>query len=125
MIGRNLTLTWGGSAVAKVREKSAALNGEAVDLSSDDDNGWRALDTGAGQNEVNLSLSGVLASDALKTDWFDGDRTKAVALTYPDGGVLAGNFYLASYTETAPYNEAVTFECELQSSGAVTYTPAA
>jgi predicted secreted protein len=32
---------------------------------------------------------------------------------------------LANYTSTGPYNDAETFQAELQSSGEVTYTPAA
>ena len=38
---------------------------------------------------------------------------------------MQGTFYLASYSETGTYNEATVFEAELQSSGVVTYTPAA
>lgn len=124
-VGRSIALTWAGAAVAGVREKKKSLSGAAVDVSSDEDNGWRELLEVAQQNEVNLSLSGVTKSDTLRSAWFDGSRTATATLTYPDGGVLSGTFYLASYNETGAYNNATTFDCELQSSGEVTYTPGA
>jgi predicted secreted protein len=122
-LGRSIALTWDGASVAGVREKKKALSGAAVDVTSDEDNGWRTLLEDPQQNEVNLSLSGVTKSDVLRSAWFSGDRTATATLTYPDGGVLSGTFYLATYNETGPYNNATTFDCELQSSGAVTYTP--
>lgn len=124
-LGRSIALTWGGSAIGGVREKKPSLAGGPVDVSSDEDNGWRALLEEAAQNEVNLSLSGVTKSSSLRADWFAGTRTKAVVLTYPDGAVISGTFYLASYNETGSYNNATTFDCELQSTGVVVYTPAA
>jgi len=124
-IGRKIVLTWDGAAVDGVREKGIALNGEPVDVTDDVSDGWRELLAEAGEHQVNVSLSGVTKSDTLKEAWFDvTDRIKAVTITYPDGGVLAGNFFLATFSETGPYNDATTFEAEIQSSGAVTYTAA-
>ena len=126
--GRKIKFAWGGATptneIPGVREKSIALNGEAIDVTGDDSNGWREVLEEAAENQVDISISGVTRNDALKQDWFAGTRTKAVTITYPDGAVLAGTFFLATYTDTGPYNDATTFEAELQSSGAVTYTPA-
>ena len=66
-----------------------------------------------------------LLADKLKDDWFNGDRMQTATITYPDGGVLSGTFFLASYTDTGAYNDATTFQAELQSSGPVSYTPPA
>jgi len=124
-IGRKIALTWDGAAIAGVREKGIALNGEPVDVTDDASDGWRELLAEAGEHQVNVSLSGVTKSDALKEAWFDvADRIKAVTITYPDGGVLSGNFFLATFSETGPYSDATTFEAELQSTGPVTYTAA-
>jgi TP901-1 family phage major tail protein len=122
-LGRKVELTWGGAEIPGVREKGISLNGEAIDVSADDSLGWRELLAEAGENQVNVSVSGVTRSAALNSDWFAGTRTKAVEITYPDGGVIAGNFFLASYSDTGPYKDATTFEAELQSTGAVTFTP--
>ena len=121
--GRTLALAWNSSAVAGVREKSLTINGEAIDVTSDDDSGWRKLLEVAAQNQVDISVSGVTKSQVLKTDFFNGTRTRTASITYPDGAVLSGTFYLSEYTETGAYNDAVTFEATLMSSGAVIFTP--
>ena len=124
-IGRKIILTWGGANVGGVREKSAALNGEPINVSDDDSAGWREILDEAGENTVDISISGVTKDNVLKIDWFGNTRTKPVVITYPDGGVINGDFFLASYTDTGPYNDATTFEAELQSTGAITYLPPA
>ena len=129
--GRSITFTWGDDGasppvaqeIAGVREKGISLNGEAIDVSADDSNGWRELLSVSAEDQVDLSLSGVTRDETLKTDWFAGNRTQAVTITYPSGGVLSGNFYMTSLSETGAYNDATTFDMELQSTGAVTYTP--
>lgn len=124
-LGRDIVFQWGGNSpgdtILGVREKGIECSGEAIDVTSDENNGWRTLLSEAGQNEVTISLSGVTKDNRLKTAWFT-NRTQPVFLTYPDGGVLSGNFYLQSYTDTGPYNDATTFEVELVSTGAVTFT---
>lgn len=121
--GRRIELTWGGVAIPGVREKSVALNGEPIDISSDDSLGWRELlaDDPA-ENQVNISISGVTTSFKMKQDWFNNDRMQPVTITYPDGSTLTGEFYLSTYTDTGPYNDATTFEAELVSSGAVAFS---
>lgn len=131
--GRLIQFNWGddgGSpptpvSIPGVREKSIALNGEAIDVSADDSLGWRELLDVSAEDQVDLSISGVTKNEALKTDWFAGNRTKTVTITYPSGGVLTGTFFLMNYNDTGAYNDATTFEAELQSTGPVTFTPGA
>jgi len=126
-VGRALTINWGNTSPATeiggLREKGIEMNGEPIDVTSDDDNGWRALLTVPAENQINISLSGVTKDDTLRAAFFSGDRTEQCLITFPDGGELLGTFYLASYTDTATYNDANVFEASLQSSGIVAYTP--
>lgn len=127
-LGRDITFQWGGNSpgdtILGVREKGIEINGEAIDVTSDENNGWRTLLNTPGQREVTISLSGVTKDKRLKTAIMGADagRTQPVFLTYPDGGVISGNFYLQSHSETGSYNDATTFEAELLSTGEVTYT---
>lgn len=127
--GRNLTVKWGSDSpqltLTGVREKSVELNGEAIDITSDDDAGWRSLLTVAAENQVNISVQGITKDDTLRTDWFAGTRTQPMTVEFADGDEMSGTFYLASYTETGTYNEATVFEATFQSSGAVVFTPGA
>jgi TP901-1 family phage major tail protein len=123
--GRSVAFAWDNAPVLGLREKGLSLNGEAIDITSDEDSGWRTTLAAAGQNEVNVSLSGVTKDRRLRDAWFSGNRTKVASLTYPDGSVISAQFYLASYSEGTPYNDAVSFDAEIQSTGVVTYTPGA
>jgi predicted secreted protein len=125
-IGRQDVFTWNGSAIAGVRSKGVAIAGEPVDVTSDENSGWRTLLTVPGENQVTLSISGLVKDRRLIEDFFAGNRTRAVAITFANsGGTLSGSFYLASLTETGEYNGAATFDAELQSTGAVTYVASA
>lgn len=128
LTGRKIEFEWNMVAIPGVREKGIALNGAPIDVTSDEDNGKRSLLTLSAQDEVNITISGVTKTQTLKKDWFDGTRTRTVLITYPLQGLLgtkdltiAGSFYLSSYTDTGPYNDAVTFSAELMSTGPVVF----
>lgn len=120
--GRNLELKWGTAEIPGVREKGLSLNGEPINVTSDEDSGRRMLLTVSAEDEVNVTLSGVTKSNTLKAAWFSNARTETVTITYPNGDVIEGSFFLASYTDNGPYNDATTFDAELRSTGEVTFT---
>lgn len=123
--GRNVLLEWDNEPVAGVRTKNSSVAAEPVDITDDDSSGWAEKLDEAGQMEVTVSLAGLTKSDKLKIDSKSiTNRIKPLSLTYPDGGVLSGNFFFATYSEGIEYNDAVSFDAEFQSSGVVTYTPA-
>jgi predicted secreted protein len=126
-IGRTAILSWNSSntAILGIREKSFALAGEPIDVTSDEDDGWRQLLTVPSQQQIDVSVSGVTKDDTLRTAWFSGDYVANVIFYLSDNSTISGTFFLASYTETMPYNEAITFEATLQSTGTVIYTPGA
>ena len=123
-VGRKIKFRWGMplAEIPGVREKGITLNGEAIDVTADDSDGWRALLADPAQTQVDIALSGVTKTHTLKAAWFAGDRTQAVEIEYDDGAKLAGQFFLSNYADTGVYNDAATFEATLQSSGPVTYT---
>jgi predicted secreted protein len=125
-LGRDVDFQWGGSSpgdtILGVREKGIEINGEPVDVTSDENDGWRTLLSEPGQKEINISLSGVSKDNRLKADWFNNRRKQPAIFTYPDGSILTGTFYLASFSETGPYNDATTWEATLNSTGVVTYS---
>ena len=125
-LGRNIILKSNGVKIAGVREKSIAVNGEPVDISDDDSAGWRELLAEDGARMIDITVSGVTKNAVLRAAKFAGGASTILALTldYEDGAQIAGNFKLVNYSETDPYQDAVTFEASLQSTGAVAYTAA-
>ena len=121
-VGRNVTLTWGGSGISGVKEKSLSLNNEPIDITSDDDAGWRNILGTPGQKQVELKVSGVTKDRDLMADWFLSALTQAVMLTYENGATIAGQFFLSEYSDKGNFKDAVSFDATLMSTGAIVYT---
>jgi predicted secreted protein len=121
--GRKVTVTWKGEPILGVRERSLQLAGEPVNLTSGDDDGWRLLadDNGPAQDNVDFNASGVTKSSRLKDDWFSRERTGELIITYPTGHQVSGTAVLVNYSDTGPYNDAMTFEAAWQYSGPVVF----
>jgi predicted secreted protein len=122
-VGRKIKFRWGGAEIPGVREKGVTLNGEAIDITADDSNGWREVLADPAENQVEISLSGVTKSHVLKADWFAGTRTRPAEIEYDDGAKINGTFFMSTHSETGTYNDAATFEATLMSTGVITYTP--
>ena len=119
-LGRELTLEWGGSEINGVREKNFTLNNEVVDVTSDENSGWRKLLSTPGQKQVDLTVSGIAKDSVLEQDYFDGNLIRQLTIEDPDNNIiLDGEFFLVSFQKTGPYNDATTFEATFQSTGAV------
>lgn len=128
--GRAVIVQRAGVTVAGCRTKSLKIAGSPIDVTTDDDGGVRALLDQPGQLEVSITVAGILLSDALRAEALQtGDRTQTTSFQIsggwigsPDHQIMSGNFFLSSYTESAEYQGATTFEAEFQSAGAVTLT---
>lgn len=122
-LGRAIILKWNGAKIAGVREKSVAVNGEVIDVTDDDANGYRELLDEDGTKSLDIKVSGVLKGTVLRAAKIAGGSSSIAAVTfeYPDGAILSGDFKLATYSESDPFAGAVTFEATLQSTGAYTY----
>ena len=125
-VGRNLKIKRGGTVIAAVRNKSLSMAGEPIDITSDDDSGFRTLLAEAGQRSIDMSVEGVTKDSVLRTAMLSGSSLLLTDITveWPNGDGLSGDFFLNSLEESGAYNDAVTFSGSLQSSGEYTFTPA-
>jgi predicted secreted protein len=121
-VGRNVVLTWGGTGISGVKEKTFSLNNEPIDITSDDDAGWRNILGTPGQKQVELKVSGVTKDRDLIADWFSSQLTQAVVLTYENGATITGQFFLSEYSDKGNFKDAVSFDATLMSTGAIVYT---
>ena len=129
--GRDFLLkvgTWaGGTTVADCREHSLQLGNEQVDITNKSSNGYRTLLEGAGTKSIDISISGVMTTDAgfeTLQGYAFANSINAMALQWADGDTLEGSFAISNFTVGGVYNGEQTFSCTLQSSGAYTLTPA-
>ncbi len=130
-VGRKAVLSQGSPlvAIAALRTKTMTMANEPVDVTSDDDAGFRKLLADPGNKTLDISVEGVakdVASfSALLTLATSGtDILDSFSLLFPGIGTIAGEFVVSSFEVGAPYNEAATFSCTLQSAGAYTFTAA-
>ena len=125
-VGRKATITKGATPIAAIRTRTVSINNEPVDITSDDDNGFRTLLQDPGTKTLDLSIEGVAKDATLLTSVMSTtDIIETLSILFPTIGTIAGDFVVASFELAAPYNEAATFTASMQSSGAFTFPPAA
>ena len=126
-LGRNLVLKKNNVVLAGVRSKSMTVGIDNVDVTTDDDSGFRTQLAEAGQVNLDISFDGIETDSVVRDLVLSGGTSQQytdLTLTWPNGDVLSGTFNLGGYEESGTYNDAVTFSSSMQSSGQWTYTPA-
>lgn len=118
LLGRKVTVTVGTTTVATARTTSLTINNEAVNITSAGDDGIRRLMADAGEKSVEVTLDGLYTGDSLMVLALNGTLIQEVVLDY-GAYTIEGDFFISSYNEGQPYNEAITFSATLMSSGAV------
>jgi predicted secreted protein len=124
--GRKLRIKRQGVYIAVVRTKTVAGAASPIDVTSDDDDGWRKLLDAPGTRSVDLSVEGVFDEDhhaALLAELLEGPWIWADQVELPDGGILSGDWRLNSVSMTGASGDPTTFSAELQSSGPISFTP--
>lgn len=124
--GRELLVKRGTNVIAGIRTKGVAFNGEAIDVTTDDDSGYRTMLADAGTYSVDLSIEGITKDNDLRVTVMAAGSLMLtdISIEYPNGDTLSGDFFLTSLEESGTYNDAVTFSGSLQSSGTFTFAAA-
>lgn len=124
-VGRLMTIARGGGVIAGVRTKSFSIANEPIDITTDDDSGYRTLLEESAQRQIDASVEGLTKDDDLVAAALSGTvLIDDCTITLPSGATITGDFRLNSVEIGAEYNNAITFTAELHSSGEWEYTPA-
>ena len=106
-----------------ITTKKMKYGGEPIDITSDDDSGWRTFLADSGTKSLDISFEGVMKDTVLRAIRIaDANLLTDVTLLLENNMVVSGNFYLASYEESRKHDGAVEFSAELQSSGPMVFT---
>lgn len=133
-VGRNLLVKKGGTVIAGIRSKSISINGSPIDITTDDDLGYRTLLEEAGEKSIDISFDGIVKDATLRDIVLGGTTSQYltdITVEYPirsgetTADTIAGDFFLTNVDETGTYNDSITFSAALQSSGQWTYTKGA
>jgi predicted secreted protein len=128
LVGRKVTFTptAGGTPVTGMRTKTITLNNEPIDITSDDDEGFRRfLGADPAERSIDMSVDGVTKDTALIELAAAGGNQliSEYTLDFQGLGSFVGDFFIGSIELGAPYNDAVTFSANIQSSGPFLFTP--
>jgi TP901-1 family phage major tail protein len=128
-VGRKAVLSFGSPlvAIAALRTKTMTLGNEVIDVTSDDDAGFRKLLDDPGTKTLDMTFEGitkdVVSLNSLITLAMSGTEiVETFSILFPTIGTMAGPFALTSFEVGAPYNEGSTFTCSIQSAGTFTWT---
>lgn len=122
--GRALTIDWDSVTLVGVRTKGYTIANDYVDVTTDDDDGWRTLLADPGLRSVEVTVGGISSDQVLIAEIMKANITgEPLTVQLPTTtGTLAGTFLLSSFEQTGEHDGAVEFDATFMSSGAVTYT---
>ena len=125
--GRQLTIDWDATTLVGVRTRGITNSNEMVDVTTDDDAGWRTLLATPGVKSVEVTAGGISSDEVLLAEFYNASTTgETLEITLPtalaSAGNISGTFHLASFEVTGEHDGAVEFSATFQSSGAVVYT---
>jgi predicted secreted protein len=124
IVGRSVSISIGGVVVATARTKSLTINNSAINVTADDDAGIQKILDTPGEKSVEVSVDGMRLSatvDLLELS-LSAAPTAEIVFTYATY-TITGTFFQTSYSESVPYNDAVTFSSSYSSQAAVVKAP--
>ncbi len=121
--GRALTISWDGTVLVGVRTKGYTVTNDYVDVTTDDDEGWRTLLATPGLRSVEATVGGITGDQILLAAMMQANITgETLVVNLPTStGTLTGTFLVSSYEESGEHSGSVEFTATFMSSGAVTY----
>lgn len=122
--GRALTFDWDSVTLVGVRTKGYTITNDYVDVTTDDDDGWRTLLADPGLRSVEATVGGISSDQVILAEIMKANITgEPLTIQLPTTtGTLAGTFLCSSFEQSGEHDGAVEFSATFMSSGAVTYT---
>lgn len=117
-LGRKVSISIGGAVVANARTKSLTINNTTINITSDGDDGIQRYLTEMGEKSVETTVDGIAVDDVLLDISLGTDISTPIIFDYGTY-TITGTYVMPSYSESLPYNEAITFSASFSSSGAV------
>jgi len=125
--GRAASVLKNSVAIAGVRVMTIKIDNASIDVTDKDSLGIVEVLSTAATRQISLSVEGIYKEPVLRDIAFDPTASQLLTdltFKFADGlttkDTIAGNFFMTSYEEGNPYEDAVTFSASFTSSGAWT-----
>jgi predicted secreted protein len=128
---RDLLIKKNSVALLGINSKSIAVAKEPIDITTDEDNGYRLLLDVAGTKTLDISFSGVTKDLTMRGIILvdGGQMLTDIEVAFPPfgtqtaGDTITGDFFFNGFTENGGGSDgAIEFDGTLQSSGVWVYT---
>lgn len=128
--GRALTIDWSATTLAGVRTRGLSITNDYVDVTTDDDSGWRTLLADPGLRSVEVTAGGITTDEVMLAEIMQANiAATALVVNLPTSlttpGDLTGNFLISGFETNGDHDGEVEFSLTLMSTGAVVYTASA
>lgn len=111
--------------IAALTSKDLTFNKEAIDITSDDDAGWRTLlEDIDGTRSIDISCEGVLKTNQVGL-LAEGMADVGLRFDVPGIRRYTGVFRITNYSQKGETADKVTFSAQFQSSGPVSFAASA
>jgi len=117
-LGRKVSIEIDGVVVATARTKSLTINNSGINVTSDGDDGIQRMLDEPGEKNVEVSVEGLSFGSTLMDIALGSNLVQEIVFDFGTYTVT-GDFFQSSYSESMPYNEAMTFTAAYSSTGAV------
>lgn len=123
--GRELVIDWDSVTLVGVRTRTYSVTNDYVDVTTDDDSGWRTLLADPGLRSVEVTVGGIASDQVLLAEIMKANiegEPLDVNLPTATGAKLDGTFVVSSFEGNGDHDGAYEFSATFMSSGEVTYT---
>ena len=125
--GRQFTFDWETTTLAGVRTRSVSITNDYVDVTNDDDSGWRTLLADPGLRSLEITLGGVTTDEVLLSAIMEasisgGELVGNLPTDLASPGSLSGTYLISGFEQSGDHDGEVEFSATFMSNGEVTYT---
>ena len=123
--GRDLVIDWDSVQLVGVRTRTFSITNDYVDVTTDDDSGWRTLLADPGLRSVETTVGGICSDQVLIAEIMKANisgEPLEIELPTATGAKLDGTFLVSNFEGSAEHDGAYEFSATFMSTGAVTYT---
>lgn len=121
--------TAGGSpqvytTIAGLRTNTWTVNGEDVDVTTKDNDGWQQRLSGAGVRSISISATGVFQDSVVEEtvrQWSFDQTINWYQITFENGDRLECQFQISNYERSGGHDSAETYSLTLTSHGTPQY----
>ena len=124
--GRTLTIDWDSVVLAGVKTKSFSITNDYVDVTTDDEDGWRTLLADPGLRSIEVTVGGITKDRTLIAAIMAANITSEILevnVPQATGCQLNGPFLVSSYEGSGEHDGPMEFSATFMSAGAITYVP--